>query len=169
MGRRSVATTDPKRLRDAVGRHFRRLTTESGVNLAEFTAQRFEEECIILVRDMAFSMEASMDHRLKCAQQIVEWARGKVVPWHHTGETIDPTATTPLGGTVGETIDAVRATTELFAELDRLVRNKIPYRDWPSEIQNLAEAAAFADLDDDNAEALPMPASGDGGDPTWKS
>lgn len=113
-------------------------------------AQRYEDAMVTLVRDMAFSVEATMEHRLKCAVQVVQWARGDVETWRHDKETIQPDAPTILGVTVAEAIEEARSAADTFGRLDDLVRRKVPFRDWPSDIAALAEAAAFAELEDDD-------------------
>ena len=118
-----------------------------GVNVTQFTAQRFEAEMVTLVRDMAYSTDVSHETRLRCAVQVAEWARGKVDSWYHTKETLDPDDRTITGETIGETIEAARVTAERFGRLDDLVRRKVAYEDWPEDIKALSEAAAFADLD----------------------
>lgn len=135
-------------LRSRLERDLQRLGI--GVNRTQFRAQLYEEQMVDLVRDMALSNEASMDHRLKCAAQVVQWARGGIETWRHDRETMQPDSPVITGGTVGEAVEAARSATELFSELDGLVRRKIPFRDWPERIRNLAEAAAFAELEEDD-------------------
>jgi len=127
------------------------------VNRVQFRAQMYEEEAVDLVRAMMYADEAPMGHRLQCAQQIVQWARGSVKTWNHDGETINPAAPGPAGLPVGETIEAARAAVEVFSRFDRNVRLNIPYADWDDEVKALAEAAAFAEVAEadeaDEAEA----------------
>lgn len=144
MGRRSVVDSRAIALQRRLGQELAKLNL---VNKVAFQAQRYEEECVALVRDMAFSNEAPWDHRLRCAQQVVEWARGRVREWNHDGRTIGAEEQSPAGGTIMETIDAARVTADLFGRLDDLVRRQVPYRDWPEDIKGLAEAAAFAEME----------------------
>jgi hypothetical protein len=118
-----------------------------GTNKAQFRAQMYEEEMVTLARDMALSVETSGPLRLECIRFVVQTARGVPQPWRHDGGTINPEAKTVLGGTVGQAIDAARQESELYQRLDGLVRAKTPYRDWPADIQALAESAPFAELD----------------------
>jgi len=134
-------------MRDKLVRDLRRLNLS--VNVTQFTAQRYEQECVTLVRDMAFSLEVQPDLRLKCAAQVVAWARGAVQEWPHDRGTIDPDERTPFGETVGETIDAIKVETAVFEELDSLVRRNVPYSEWPERIKALPESAMFADSDSD--------------------
>lgn len=154
MGRRSSLTPAHKRHADALRirltHEFRKLNL--GVNVAQFTAQRFEQEMVELVRDIAIANETPINVRVNCAVQVVEWARGRVETWRHDGKNIDPSAENPLTGTsVGETIEAAKATAETFQELDRLVRQNVPFADWPESIRQLSEAAVFAEVEEAEA------------------
>jgi len=137
---------------DSLAREFQRLNFN--VNRTQFRAQLYEEECVDLVRDLMYSNDVTPAQRLMCAQQIVQWARGEVESWRHDGETIDTEAPALAGGTVGAVIEAASRTADLYRTLDHYVRNRIPFADWPAEVRNLAEAAAFADLDDDGSAVI---------------
>lgn len=154
MGRRSLKALSAKELRSHVARRFQRLAGESGINLAEFEAQRHAADAVRLAWDLAQSNDAAPAFRLDCIKFVVTTAYGAPRPLFQTGETVDPDERLPGGETVGQTIEAARVTADLLARLDRLVRGNIPFQDWPEEIRTLSEAAAFAEVEQQEPEAL---------------
>ena len=134
-------------------RRFAAYNELPGVNLAQFRAQLYEEEMVTLVRDIALAQDTPVSLRLECARTVVTWARGVPREWRNSGETIDPAAPGTVHETVGKELEAVRATAELFATLDDLVRRRVPYSLWPEEVRNLAEAAVFAPVEDEKQAA----------------
>jgi hypothetical protein len=147
VGRRSLSVARlQENLSDKLTQQLRRLNVV--VNRTQFRAQLYEEEMVDLVRDMAFSNDSSLDHRLKCAVQVVQWARGGIETWRHDKETMEADSPVITGGTVGEAIDEARNAADLFGRLDGMVRRKVPFRDWPEDIKTLAESEAFRDLEE---------------------
>ena len=86
--------------------------------------------------------------RFDSAMAIIRVARGEPGRLPEGAETVDPNATGHTGATVGAEIEAARASAALFAELDGLVRNRVPFEDWPERVRRLSEAAAFAPVEE---------------------
>lgn len=144
MGRRAIEKMDPKEARQAVARHMRRLMSTSGVNMAQFKAQVYEEAMVDLLAGFAMDAGQPPSFRRDCAKDVLSYARGAIKPWIHDGETIDPSATGDSGSPVREEIEATRVTAEAYQELDDLVRRKVPPEQWPERIRALAgEAIAY--------------------------
>ena len=152
MGRRSgqqvVANLPPEELRRRTLNRLMTLSALSGANKARYRAQMFEEEMVDLLRDIAFAPETPASLRRQCALDVLVVARGEPGGLPAGAETVDPNAKGNTGATVGEEIEAARTSAALFAELDSLVRNRVPFVDWPERVKHLHEAAVFAPEDD---------------------
>jgi hypothetical protein len=138
MGRRSVTKLDPQEAKQVIRRHFRRLATSSGINLAQLTAQMHEEEAVQFFVGVMRDVTAALPIRMAAADKILVYARGIPKPWFHQGETVDPNATGATGNSVAEEIEATRVTTELCVELDALVCRQVPSERWPERIRAIA-------------------------------
>ena len=132
-----------------------RVNDLTGVNKAKYRAQCIEEEAVDMLRDLMFDPETAPGLRRECALDIIRVARGEPGRISDDPRTIDGDATGTSGRKVDEEINAARVSASLFARLDALVRNQVPYDDWPDEIKHLSEAAAFASEDgiEDDSEA----------------
>jgi len=157
MGRREVEkAVDPQQLREAIGRHFRRLTNTAGVNMAEFRAQLHEEEMVELLVGFTRDMTATMPFRRQCALDVLQLARGQIRPWIHDGETIQPDAVGLSGRPVREEIDSARRAAEVYAELDDLVRRKVHPSEWPEAVRLAAgDAISFFAEEESVNHAVP--------------
>ena len=150
MARRNGAVTkgqgqqltekDALELHRAARRHFTRLTEIDGVNMAQFTAQRYEEEMVKVLVGMALDVTGTTAPGLRrqCALDVITVARGVPKPWLNDGQTIDPNA--PVGDgsqTMGDLIEAAKTSAEMYEELDGLVRRKVPPEQWPQKIREM--------------------------------
>ena len=145
MARRTdIAKLDANLARKAVAAHFRKITSKSGINYAQFQAQLQEEDMVRLLAGFAMDTTLQPTLRRECALDVITIARGKIQPWIHDGQTIDPEAVSAAGSPIKQEIDAARATAELYQELDDLVRRRIPPEQWPEAVRTLAgEAIAY--------------------------
>jgi hypothetical protein len=141
MGRRSLVQQrqmTPEQARSAVIRHFAHLNSHGGVNLAQMEAQVHEQTMVRLLADFAMDTtgEISYPLRAKCAMDVIAIARGPLREWLHTGQTVDPAAPSPDGkSTVGDNIEAAKASAAVHEELDRLVAQRINPSDWPVHVR----------------------------------
>ena len=138
--------------RKAVARHFRRLTNQVGVNLAQFRAQLHEEEMVELLVGLARgkavdqkgeAIDVPVSVRRQCMIDVLTFARGPIRPWLHDGETIDPSMPAPGGGTMGDAITATRATADTIEEMADLVARQVPPSAWPDHVREAAAASAL--------------------------
>jgi hypothetical protein len=124
----------------------RDLARNGIINKAQVRAQMYEEEIITLARDMAFMPDMSHADRMTYMRFVMDYARGKPMEFIVSRETVDLSVTNVANGnTIGQTIEAVRVNTALMNQLDALVRQGVPFADWPEDIRQMSEAAAFAD------------------------
>jgi hypothetical protein len=140
MGRRSVATmADADKARKPVARRFMRLVDSgSGINVSQFAAQLQEQEAIEFFVGIMRDITVPTALRMQCAEQIVLYARGPVIPWAHDGKTIDPAAITPRGRTIDEEIEAAKAHSSLHQRLDDLIRRNVHPDEWPDDVREIA-------------------------------
>lgn len=101
-----------------------------------------------LLHDIALAPDTPLSLRRQCALDVLTVARGEPGRLPEGSETVDPAATGATGATVGEEIAAARESAALFAELDGLVRNRVPFVDWPDRVKRLHEAEVFAETDE---------------------
>ena len=103
------------------------------------------ETLVGFVRD--FTVPVAL--RRQCAMDVVAIARGPLRPWVHDGETIDTNAQGVTGETIGAEIDAARSSAAALAELDELVRRRVPVSQWPESVRLAAGEllAMFAEID----------------------
>lgn len=151
MGRRKTEL-DPQKALSVVGRHFRRLVSHGGVNMAEFHAQLIEVEMVQILEGFAKDVTVPVSLRRQCALDVLLLARGPSIPWPRNGKTVDVNEQTPMGGTVGDAIDAARVSADLYQTLDDLVRRRVPPAEWPPEVREAA-GAAIAFYDSEPAES----------------
>jgi hypothetical protein len=156
MGRRSgaIVRMTPEEILGRLRDRLVGFNMLPGVNRAQFEAQRYERDAVRLAWDLAQHPDCAVTFRLECIKFVVQTARGVPAPWFNRGETIDPNASGTALETVGAELLAVENMTGLYAEMDKLVREKVAYSKWPERIRGLAEAAAFAD--DETLEATPV-------------
>ena len=152
MGRRTgMALLSPSELRDRALNRVMQFSALSGVNKARFRAQMFEEEMVDLLRDIALAPDTPISLRRLAALDVLLVARGEPGRMPEGAQTVDPHEKGNTGSTIGEEIEAARVATSLFAELDALVRDQVPYAQWPDRVKKLHEAAAFADAASETA------------------
>lgn len=154
MGRRGVETMTPKEIREQAAKHFRKLSAASGVNLAQFRAQVFEEEMVELLVGFTRDITVATSLRRTCALDVIQIARGPQAPWFHDGKTVNPQAIGETGQTVGQEIEDARKTSALYTQLDELIRSNTHPSLWPESVRVLAgemlpalEASFAADQD----------------------
>lgn len=157
MGRRGgVETMTPAEIRQQAAKHFRKLSAASGVNLAQFKAQVFEEEMVELLVGFTRDITVATSLRRQCALDVIQVARGPQAPWFVNPATIQPNAIGETGQTVGQEIDEARKTSALYTQLDELIRSNTHPSMWPESVRVLAgemlptlEASFAADQADD--------------------
>ena len=146
MGRRSVALQlSSADIRRRALNRMMQVSALTGANKARWRAQLYEEEMVELLRDIALAPDTPIGVRRQCALDVLLVARGEPGRLPEGAETVDVEAKGNSGATVGEEIEAARASAQLFAELDALVRNRVPFAEWPERVKHLHEAAVFAD------------------------
>lgn len=151
MARRTdISKLEPQAARKAIATHFRTVASRSGINLAQFQAQLAAEDMVKLIAGFANDPLLPAPFRKECAIDVVTIAYGKIQPWYHEGEHIDPSAQSAAanGSTLGQEIDQARLTAELYQQLDELVRRKVPPEHWPESVRTLAgEAIAYYQIE----------------------
>ena len=143
-----MALLPPEEIRRRTLNRLMRVNDLTGVNKAKYRAQCIEEEAVDMLRDIMTGIETPLSLRRECALDIIRVARGEPGRLPDDARTVEVDAVGGSGQKVGEEINAARVSAALFARLDSLVRNRIPYNEWPDEIKRLSEAAAFAPEDD---------------------
>jgi hypothetical protein len=138
---RSMPDAEAKRARDAVIDRMRYLSRDLGINLAQFRAQIHEEEMVELLVGFSRDLTLPASLRRQCAIDVVTFARGRIEPWQHEGQTIDPQATGGSGHAIGEEIQAARLTAEGYERLNDLIMRRVPSDQWPEDIRELAGQA----------------------------
>jgi hypothetical protein len=146
---------DADKARKAVARRFMRLVdSSSGINVSQFAAQLHEMEAIEFFVGIMNDITVPTALRMQCAEKIVLYARGPVVPWAHDGKTIDPAAITPRGRTIGEEIETAKAHSALHQRLDDLIRRNIHPNEWPDDIRAIASDLIAGMEAEEEAERL---------------
>jgi uncharacterized protein (UPF0147 family) len=140
MGRRSVATmADADKARKVVAKRFMALVDSgSGINIAQFAAQLHEQEAVEFFVSIMRDATVPTALRIQCAEKIVLYARGPVIPWEHDRKTIDPGAFMQTGLTVSQQIEAAKAQSALHQRLDELVRRNVHPSEWPHDVREIA-------------------------------
>lgn len=136
MGRRTeMSKMDPKTARDLFARHFRRLGREGGINLAEYRAQQEEEKLVEMLIGFAYDVTQPVPDRRMYAKDVLELARGKIVPWVHGGQTIDPGAIGETGLTTSAEMVMAREMADVDRQIADLMMKRIPPAEWPEEVK----------------------------------
>lgn len=147
---KALANMDPKEARDLIMRHFRRINSTGGINRAEFAAQKVEEDMVEMLIGWARNPTLAEAERFVYVNKILEIARGKIAPWVHAGQTIDPTAIGETGMTVSAEMQLARDMAEVDAKIADLMMRRIPPDDWPEEVRlragNLIETLQAEDV-----------------------
>ena len=140
MGRRAVVTmADADKARKAVARRFMALVDSgSGINISQFAAQLYEQEAVEFFVGIMRDITVPTALRMQCAEKIVLYARGPVIPWEHDRKTIDPGAFMQTGLTVTQQIGAAKAQSALHQRLDNLVRRNVHPSEWPDDVREIA-------------------------------
>jgi hypothetical protein len=130
---------DADKARKAVARRFMRLVDSgSGINVSQFAAQLHEQEAIEFFVGIMRDITVPTALRMQCAEKIVLYARGPVIPWVHDGKTIDPAGITPRGRTIDAEIEAAKAHSALHQRLDDLIRRNVHPDEWPGDVREIA-------------------------------
>jgi hypothetical protein len=123
----------------AIRKHFTHLSSSKGsVNLAQYAAQRHEEEMTEMLIGFARDISQPAFFRRECALDVLKIARGPIEPWKHDGKTIDQNAIGHTGSTVGTEIEATRLTTALHEAVADLTMRGIPVELWPADVREAA-------------------------------
>jgi hypothetical protein len=140
MGRRSIVTpADADKARKAAAKRFMALVDSgSGVNITQFVAQIHERDAIEFLAGIMHDITVPTALRMQCAEKIVLYARGPVIPWEHDRQTIDPGAFMQTGLTVTQQIAAATAHSALHQRLDDLIRRQVHPSEWPDDIREIA-------------------------------
>jgi hypothetical protein len=130
---------DADKARKAVARRFMRLVDSgSGINVSQFAAQLHEQEAVEFFVGIMRDISVPTALRMQCAEKIVLYARGPVIPWEHDRKTIDPATITQSGSTVSQQIAAAKAHSALHQRLDDLIRRNVHPDDWPDDVREIA-------------------------------
>ena len=151
MGRRLTATStaaDAAAAREAIRRRFSMLTGRAGVNLGRFVGQLHAADLVEMLVNFAFDPLQPPPFRRQCALDVYYIG----YPLERIGKTeepIDTNAQGVTGETIGAEIDAARSSAAALAELDELVRRRVPVSQWPESVRLAAgkSLAMFAEID----------------------
>jgi hypothetical protein len=141
----------------AVMKHLKKL--KGSTNVTQFTAQLFEEQMVLMLKQFALDPEIPVTIRRQCALDVLTLARGQPRPWLVDPNTINPQALggAGFGATVGQEIEAAKFTTDLHQQLaDYTARNVHP-RNWPAEVRAIATdmVAYYEDQPEGEVEVIP--------------
>lgn len=158
MARRSVSQISTgQEARDAIARAFQRHTRKSGVNLAEFEAQKYAVEMVEglvgLSRD--FSVPAAL--RRECMKDVYEIAFGKIREYQHPGVVIDPNAPGVNGPTIADDMEIARETADLHTRMNDLVMRNVPLSQWPEDVRLAGGNMIQGMIEAEEAEAADDP------------
>ena len=113
-------------------------------NLAEFQARIYEADMVDIVAGFAYDVTLDVRFRKKCAESVVDRARGRVI---QTTRSIIETAS-PASDDPEKAIEAARVSVARMRELQQCLASGRPREAWPEHIRAMVDEPAFTEGDD---------------------